>query len=349
MAKWIVFDWGDTVMRDDPTRPGPMVDWDTVEGMPGIEETLATLKPNYHIAMATNAPVSGEEKVRGALRRLDLEKYFDAVFTAREMKLQKPDPAYFRYVVEHLGCPANETVMVGDGYAKDMEGAKTAGMRAIWYNFNHTPCPADLPVHDAEIWHLAQLPGALTNLTLPDIPTCLHLLEAHHAPEGVLRHSTVVARTAYRLAVWLASTGEPVNPILTQRGGLLHDLDKIEARQANRIHGELSWDILTAENQPELAEIARRHLIDTILTPGKGPRTWEEKLVYYSDKVVEFDTVVGMDARLAALIGRYARFAEGIRASEPALRDIQNDLCTRLGMTAEAMLERVAAGAQFSE
>lgn len=342
MAKWIVFDWGDTVMRDDPRYSGPMVDWEHVEGMPGIEMTLMELKSRHQLALATNAAGSGEMRVRGALRRLDLEKYFDAVFTAREMGLQKPDPAYFRYVVEHLGCEANNAVMVGDSYTKDIEGAKAGGMRAVWYNFNRTACPTDLPVQDAEIWNLTQLPAALQTLTLPDIPACLCLLDAHHAPEGVLRHSTTVARTAYRLAVWLAACGETVNPILAHRGGLLHDLDKIEARQANRVHGELSADILNEEGQPQLAEIARRHLINTILTPENGPRTWEEKLVYYSDKVVEFDTVVGMDARITALLGRYEQYGDSIRASVPALQKIQTEICGRLGVSPEEMLAQVS-------
>jgi putative hydrolase of the HAD superfamily len=39
----ILFDWGDTVMRDDPASTIPMAEWPTIHVIEGIAETLAYL------------------------------------------------------------------------------------------------------------------------------------------------------------------------------------------------------------------------------------------------------------------------------------------------------------------
>ena len=37
----VLFDWGDTVMRDYPERTNPMVEWEAVEVIEGIPGVLA--------------------------------------------------------------------------------------------------------------------------------------------------------------------------------------------------------------------------------------------------------------------------------------------------------------------
>ncbi|HYI75076.1 MAG TPA: HAD family hydrolase, partial [Gaiellaceae bacterium] len=43
----------------------------------------------------------------------------------------KPDPSIFLVALEQLGASPEETVMVGDSYEDDIEGARALGMRAI--------------------------------------------------------------------------------------------------------------------------------------------------------------------------------------------------------------------------
>ena len=57
----ILFDWGDTVMKDDPTQAAPMVDWPQVEMIAGVDALLETIHGNGRaIALATGAAVSNE-------------------------------------------------------------------------------------------------------------------------------------------------------------------------------------------------------------------------------------------------------------------------------------------------
>jgi len=167
MIELIVFDWGDTVMRDMPQYGGPMVEWPHVEAMPEIETALQTLKPAYRLALATNAAESGAEKVRAALARAGLDDYFDVVLTARELGVSKPDPAFFDALLAACGCVPHQAVMVGDNYRTDIVGAKLASLWAVWYNAAHADPPGDSALGpDAEIGALSELAAVIRTLDL---------------------------------------------------------------------------------------------------------------------------------------------------------------------------------------
>lgn len=116
VIRTVLFDWGDTVMRSFPEYSGPMAYWPRVEAVPGIAEALAALRPRYRLVLATNAADSGRELVQAALARAGLAGSFGAVFTARELGVPKPEPAFYRTVPRELDCPAREAAMVGDDY-----------------------------------------------------------------------------------------------------------------------------------------------------------------------------------------------------------------------------------------
>jgi len=95
-----------------------------------------------------------------------------------------------------------------------------------------------------------------------------------------------------------------VNPILAHRGGLLHDLAKATHHQGMD-HGQLAGEMLRQKDEPALADIADHHMLFTLLDEVRMPRTWEQKLVYYADKLVEKNELVSVDERLAGLQERY--------------------------------------------
>lgn len=165
MIELVIFDWGDTVMRDFPDYAGPMVDWPRVEAVPGITEALAALQPDYDLALATNAAASGADQVRAALARARLHGYFNAVLTARELVVSKPDPAFFEAILAAFDCVPHHAVMVGDTFRTDIVGAKHASLYAIWYNPAGDPPPADVPIQaDAVIQSLQELDAAIRTL-----------------------------------------------------------------------------------------------------------------------------------------------------------------------------------------
>jgi HAD superfamily hydrolase (TIGR01509 family) len=161
----VIFDWGDTVMRELPDFPGKMVDAPHVEAMPGIEGALRALQPDYRLLMASNANASTADDIRAALRRVGLDEYFEIIVSSADLGVGKPDPAYYHAVMAICGCDPAEAVMVGDTFEKDIAGAKQIGLRAVWYNWKDAALPpgtAALP--DATIRDLSELDAAIRGL-----------------------------------------------------------------------------------------------------------------------------------------------------------------------------------------
>ncbi|APR82379.1 Hypothetical protein A7982_07728 [Minicystis rosea] len=50
-----------------------------------------------------------------------------------KLGMEKPEPGIFLWAVERLGVPAAQVVHIGDSWAADVEGARRAGLRAIWF------------------------------------------------------------------------------------------------------------------------------------------------------------------------------------------------------------------------
>ncbi|MGB9757599.1 MAG: HD domain-containing protein [Candidatus Bipolaricaulaceae bacterium] len=220
--------------------------------------------------------------------------------------------------------------------------AKGKGLRAVWLNPQGLLCPSSHPLHDLEICDLGELRKPL-EFKLPDLAEAWQILKEQGVPENVIRHSAAVAGVAFFLAEKLRERGIEVDPLLVHRGGLLHDLDKIESLKEGGEHGERAAEILADLGYPELGEIARKH----VLRPGKSPQTWPEKIVFYADKLVEGAEVVGLRARLSALWERYPEFRAEISAGEVFVQTLQNQILTILGLS-EAELLSLLRGLDFS-
>ena len=138
----LLFDWGDTLMRVFPEYPSPMSSWPRVEAMPYALQTLAALHPSYTLCLATNAADSTEADIRSALARVALDPYIDRVYCYRKIGVKKPRPEFFQFILEDLGLPPAQLVMVGDDYEADILGALQAGMHAVWLHPHQSSHPA---------------------------------------------------------------------------------------------------------------------------------------------------------------------------------------------------------------
>ena len=130
----VLFDWGDTLMRDFKEFKGPMKDWPRVEAIPGAVEILPLLHPDWLLAIATNADVSNEENIRAALKRVDLNQWLDQIYCSRTIGHNKPSLEFYQYIMNDLKLNPRTIFMVGDHYEADVLGANRVGIRAIWFN-----------------------------------------------------------------------------------------------------------------------------------------------------------------------------------------------------------------------
>jgi len=130
----VLFDWGDTVMRDYPEITLPMIEWDKVEVIEGIADVLEYLRSSgRRIVLATSANISDESQIRGALARGGLAEYFSNIYCFKNTHLPKGE-TFYRHILSDLDIPAYEALMVGDHFEKDVQAANAVGIFAVWFN-----------------------------------------------------------------------------------------------------------------------------------------------------------------------------------------------------------------------
>jgi putative hydrolase of the HAD superfamily len=130
----VLFDWGDTIMRDDPTSTLPMVEWPAVEIIEGIPDVLAYLHSSgRRIILATSAAISDEKQICGALARCGLDEYFSRIYCFKNTQISKGQ-AFYQHILNDLGIPASEALMVGDSFERDVRDANAVGIFAVWFN-----------------------------------------------------------------------------------------------------------------------------------------------------------------------------------------------------------------------
>lgn len=233
---------------------------------------------------------------------------------------------------ETLARGDEEAVLFSSSYGW-IRWATSRGFRAVWYNPEGSPCPSPHPLHDREIRDLSELPGAL-RFDLPSLEGCLAILKGQNVPENVVQHSLAVAAVANFLAERLRTKGVPIDPLLAHRGALLHDLDKVTSLKEGEPHGERAARVLTELGYPRLGQIALAH----VLRPGIAPRTWEEKVVFLADKMVEGAEVVGVERRLSCLEERYPNFLGQIQEAQPFIRAILAEVEGILGASERELI-----------
>lgn len=109
-------------------RAAYLAHWRPVEG---ALDLLAALHGRVSTGVVTNNVASEQ---RQKIAACGFGPLLDAVIISEDAGVAKPDPRIFRLALERLGRPAEETVMIGDAWDTDIAGARTAGIRPLWFN-----------------------------------------------------------------------------------------------------------------------------------------------------------------------------------------------------------------------
>ena len=100
--------------------------------MAGAYEVLDYLKAKYRLFAASNGP---HEQQTERLRKADMLKYFEEVFTSGKIGAEKPGSEFFTYCFDKVtDIKPEESVMLGDSLTSDMKGGFDFGMKTIWPN-----------------------------------------------------------------------------------------------------------------------------------------------------------------------------------------------------------------------
>ncbi len=144
--------WGIGDSYDDVVRT-----WLSIEPVAATHELLRALRrAGLRCYLATNQAEHRGVHMRDELGYAGL---FDGAFYSYEMGVAKPDPAYFRFIVDALGAPAHQLLFLDDRL-DNVEAARSVGLRAeAWsYREDISVLHDHLARHGVEVPQLPQLP-----------------------------------------------------------------------------------------------------------------------------------------------------------------------------------------------
>lgn len=102
---------------------------------PHTHETLTYLSSKYMLHIITNGFMEVQfVKLDGS----DLRKYFDIILCSEEVGVNKPHRKVFETALQKSGAMASESVMIGDSYEADIQGAEKVGMKTIFFDPHKT-------------------------------------------------------------------------------------------------------------------------------------------------------------------------------------------------------------------
>lgn len=99
--------------------------------IPGAADAIRALASRFRLAIISDTGFASGRAQDRVLAQDGLLEHFSATVYSVDVGHAKPRPEPFRHALEKLGVSAAEAIHVGDIERTDVEGAITAGMRAI--------------------------------------------------------------------------------------------------------------------------------------------------------------------------------------------------------------------------
>lgn len=92
------------------------------------KSVLERLAGQYPLVLVSNF----YGNIETVLEDFGLDVYFGSIVESAVVGVRKPDPAIFSLGLEELYLPADETVVIGDSYDKDILPAASLGCQTVW-------------------------------------------------------------------------------------------------------------------------------------------------------------------------------------------------------------------------
>ena len=124
----------------------------------GAYEVLDHLKARgYRMHMTSNGFHEVQYRKLRASRTLP---YFDTIILSEDAGANKPSRAFFDYAFRVSGARPGTTLMIGDNFVTDIQGAKAAGLDVMFFNAHPDAFQAPEPVN-FEVNNLREIIGIL--------------------------------------------------------------------------------------------------------------------------------------------------------------------------------------------
>lgn len=132
---------------------------------------------------------------------------------------------------------------------------------------------------------------------IPTHDQIMALWDLYELPDYKRVHMGLVEKVAIFFAKRLTQkAGVMVNTHLLSAAALLHDIDKAIPKGVGEHHPDTAVRVLREVGMGVVADLVRTHSLSAILDEHISPKTWEEKILFLSDKMVKRE-IVGVDKR----------------------------------------------------
>lgn len=126
-----------------------------VEPFAAVDAALERLARDYVLGALTNGNAD--------VFRLPLGRHFRFAFRAEELGASKPEPDHFRAALRAAKTVPERALHVGDHHEHDVQGARRAGMKAVWFNRDGRAWEGEEPP-DAQFGSFEELPALVEKL-----------------------------------------------------------------------------------------------------------------------------------------------------------------------------------------
>lgn len=109
---------------------------------PGVHETLTRVRDKYRLGLISDAQWVFTEP---ELEMAGLDGFFSVVLLSSRVGVKKPDIRPFAMAMCALGATPEASVYVGDNPARDLVGARNAGMRCVIFRGRDLAYPTVAP------------------------------------------------------------------------------------------------------------------------------------------------------------------------------------------------------------
>lgn len=120
----------------------------------GAIEILDYLKAKYNLHIITNG---FHEVQQGKLRNANIEHYFVTITNSENAGVKKPNPKIFEYALDLARTEKHKSIMIGDSFEADIEGALSVGLDAIFFSDGNMEIQNTVP----QVGHLLELKNML--------------------------------------------------------------------------------------------------------------------------------------------------------------------------------------------
>lgn len=103
----------------------------TRKAFPEAADTLSALRKKYQVLIASNTDNDVLDQVMTRNRIAA-----DGIYTSENLKCYKPNPDFYRKILDDIGLSPREVLFVGDSVRDDILGPKILGISAVWVNRN---------------------------------------------------------------------------------------------------------------------------------------------------------------------------------------------------------------------